>query len=351
MNAFQLQATYKAPMDATRGAFNGVSAKLPEGSESEAALLPVLPNDSVTLQHWGQSASAVRPTSSVLASIQDHTQGKAIHVRSVVADFKNTLSAIGVPDGLKTEIDTYLQAVSYQEGKAKPNATLVRHALKTAANSLDEFIADNLGHPSRVVRDWVDALLLQPLDFSQQSSPDAPTASVATSPEIWKAALKAGKQALDAQNPQGVMDTLGALLLPEPVFGRESGQDDPPADWVARGYTLLAKAQLAQGDAVNAMAPLQKAAQWYAQAEQPEKQLKALARLAQVQQVQALPTAAEATWREVVGLSRQTKDKAMYEQALTQLGQLYDAWGDTDKLAKVLVLQTKVQARQATLAS
>lgn len=321
---------------------SGMSPKPSDGAELEgAASLPALPNDSVTLQHRGQAASVVRPKSSALASIQDHTQGKAIHVRSVVGDFQNTLSAIGVPDSLKTEIDTYLQAVSYQEGKAKPNATLVRHALKTAANSLDEFIADNLGHPSRVVRDWVDALLLQPLDFSAKAENTAQDSASVATPSAFKAALQAGKQALDAQNPQVAIDSLSSLLLPEPSFGPN---DFPPADWLARGYTLLAKAHLSQNDGVNAMAPLQKAAQWYSQAEQPEKQLKALARLAQVQQSQDLPTAAEATWREVVGLSRQTKDKASYEHALVQLGQLYDAWGDTDKLAKV-------QARQAKLAS
>ena len=60
--------------------------------------------------------------------------------------------------------------VEAQAHKDNPNKKVIVSNLKIAADVLDTYISDTLKKPSKVVKDWVEALLLQNIDFKVDES-------------------------------------------------------------------------------------------------------------------------------------------------------------------------------------
>jgi tetratricopeptide (TPR) repeat protein len=100
-----------------------------------------------------------------LAALEDQSQKGVISIQSVVHDFQNTMNALGVSPSVRDEVSPYLQVVALQSQKAQPSSGLIKQNLKVAADTLDQFITGALGQKSNVVREWVDALLLQPISY------------------------------------------------------------------------------------------------------------------------------------------------------------------------------------------
>ncbi|MGM9993404.1 MAG: hypothetical protein ACI37R_01595 [Candidatus Avigastranaerophilus sp.] len=94
----------------------------------------------------------------------DYTK-KHINITQVVKDFKNTANAIGAPDDIKAEVQSYLSLVESQSQKESPNQQIIQSNLKNASQILDAYITDTLKKPSTVVENWVDALFLQQIDY------------------------------------------------------------------------------------------------------------------------------------------------------------------------------------------
>ncbi len=94
----------------------------------------------------------------------DYTRRK-INIDQVLSDFKNTANAIGTPDDIKSEVNSYLELVKNQSKKDKPNQQIIQSNLKSASQILDEYITNTLKKPSKVVENWVDALFLQQIDY------------------------------------------------------------------------------------------------------------------------------------------------------------------------------------------
>ncbi|MBQ4123450.1 hypothetical protein IJD44_07030 [bacterium] len=94
----------------------------------------------------------------------DYTQ-RRINITQVLKDFQNTANAIGAPDEIKTEVQSYLALVENQSKKEVPNEQIIKSNLKNASQILDEYITDTLKKPSTVVENWVDALFLQQIDY------------------------------------------------------------------------------------------------------------------------------------------------------------------------------------------
>jgi len=82
-----------------------------------------------------------------------------------VEDFKKTLTAIDAPKEINEEVKTYLKLVDAQSLKEKPSSRLIRSNLVNAAGILDDYITETLKKPSKVVSGWIDALLLQKIDY------------------------------------------------------------------------------------------------------------------------------------------------------------------------------------------
>ncbi|MBQ2871507.1 hypothetical protein IJE86_07390 [bacterium] len=94
-----------------------------------------------------------------------------VNVAQIITDFKNTTAAIGAPDDIKAEVETYLGLIEGESLKENPNGKIIHTNLKTASQVLDNYITATLKKPSDVVEKWIDALFLQKIDF--KSDPTA----------------------------------------------------------------------------------------------------------------------------------------------------------------------------------
>ncbi len=119
----------------------------------------------------GNQGFDTRQQSQGLATVVEEAQHHKIHLNTILHDFKSTMDALGADDTIRGEVDAYLNVVSLQAEKTSPSVPFIRQTLKTAADSLDGFIAKALDQPSRVVRDWVEALLLQKIEYRDSTSP------------------------------------------------------------------------------------------------------------------------------------------------------------------------------------
>ncbi|MEB3286384.1 MAG: tetratricopeptide repeat protein [Vampirovibrionales bacterium] len=118
-----------------------------------------------------------------------------ISVNTILDDFQSTLNALGADQNTQAEVSAYLGIVKLQAEKDRPDTSYIKHSLKTAAGVMDGFITDTLKQPSKVVRDWVDALLLQPIEFKWDKS------SAKSTPEEQAAFLtQTESKAADAPN-------------------------------------------------------------------------------------------------------------------------------------------------------
>src|SRR5690606_21177103 len=106
----------------------------------------------------------LRRPSNGLQSVQ-FDQSQKIPLDAVLHDFASTMNALGADEQTRAEVGAYLRVVCLQGNKEHPEVPFIKHSLRTAAGALDQFIAQALGQPSQVVKEWVDALLLQNIDF------------------------------------------------------------------------------------------------------------------------------------------------------------------------------------------
>ena len=94
----------------------------------------------------------------------DYTRSR-IGIDQVLTDFRNTANAIGAPDKIRAEVDSYLALIESQSQKGTPNPQIIQANLRSASQILDEYITETLKKPSKVVENWVDALFLQQIDY------------------------------------------------------------------------------------------------------------------------------------------------------------------------------------------
>jgi len=100
----------------------------------------------------------------------EYSSQKPVNIRTIVEDFKKTLAAIDATEEINEEVKTYLKLVDAQAVKEKPSVKLIKTNLTNAAGILDEYITETLNKPSKVVTNWIDALLLQKVDYKADES-------------------------------------------------------------------------------------------------------------------------------------------------------------------------------------
>lgn len=90
---------------------------------------------------------------------------KSMNIQQILIDFKSTINAIGASEEVEEEVNGYLDLIDKQTQKENPNKKIIISNLKVCASLLDNYISETLNKPSKVVNDWVEALLMQPIDF------------------------------------------------------------------------------------------------------------------------------------------------------------------------------------------
>ena len=122
-----------------------------------------------------------QPSSSGYKQAVDYSNGN-VNISKIVVDFKNTLKAIGASKDVNDEVETYLKLVEIQSGKENPSEKIIKSNLVNASAVLDGYISETLKKPSAVVKNWIDALLLQKVDYKSDTSVN-PSGDIASSSE------------------------------------------------------------------------------------------------------------------------------------------------------------------------
>lgn len=88
-----------------------------------------------------------------------------VNITDVIKDFKNTITAIGADEKLEKKILGYLELTEIESKESKPSPQIIRTNLKNASKIVDKYISETLNKDSRVVSDWINALLSQDVDY------------------------------------------------------------------------------------------------------------------------------------------------------------------------------------------
>ncbi len=165
-----------------------------------------------------------------------------INIKQVLIDFNSTLGAIGASEEVENEVKTYLGLVESQAHKDNPNKKVIVSNLKIAADVLDTYISDTLKKPSKVVKDWVDALLLQNIDFKVDESITKGAFESITGERPQTAKLAEKKRAEKAANIHSGVQTSPTELINENVV-QEQEKAEILAQENKQVETLISKAQ------------------------------------------------------------------------------------------------------------
>lgn len=103
-----------------------------------------------------------------------------INISQILVDFKNTIASIGASPEIEQKVKEYISMVEIESNQEAPRKETIISYLKTASKLLDDYISETLKKPSNVVQDWIDAFLLQEVDYKA----DAEKAAVSASKQI-----------------------------------------------------------------------------------------------------------------------------------------------------------------------
>ena len=227
-----LQAPRTAPLDQADLApppFAPAAADSP--FQVPAHSIDPLPSASPTLQAGiqVQSVTSPPPTESLgLHSLQQ----TSLSTTTVLQDFRQTASLLSTPPELEAELNTYLRVIELESQQTKPDKGLIEATLKNTASRLDSHVETALGQPSTVVREWVDALLEQPIQWSPVK-----TAQEKAEPSNTQALTRLIQQATQHLKQQKPTEALQAL---KPAIELATEANKP--DLVAKLALMGAKA-------------------------------------------------------------------------------------------------------------
>ncbi len=140
-------------------------------------------------------------TAPIAGASQTKMISPKINIAQVIGDFKNTARAIGTPEDIYEEVDTYLGLVEKTTKKDTPSVKAVQSNLRNAAGLLDKYISDTLNKDSKVVENWVEAIFLQQVDYKYNTE-DVNEAFLVKMPEDKKAEEPSQTQPTQNAEPQ-----------------------------------------------------------------------------------------------------------------------------------------------------
>jgi tetratricopeptide (TPR) repeat protein len=288
----------------------------------------------------------LRRPSNGLQSVQ-YDRSQKIPLNAVIHDFKNTMTALGTDDQTRSEVSAYLNVVRLQAAKEQPEVSFIKHTLRTAGNSLDQFISKALGQPSHVVKEWVDALLLQDIDYHANLPPeetaftpsatDKPTASVPQTPENTQTtdepsistSVKARLKSLieQAKANHQASNTTEADQDLQQALELLQGQNRP--EWEGKIWQLRGRFADQAGQWSQAISFFEEAAKQFETANLPYKQANALHAIGSILDDQGQLENAKPYYKQVVALDAQHGDAKAQLRSLNDLGSLHLRLGET----------------------
>jgi tetratricopeptide (TPR) repeat protein len=285
-------------------------------------------------------ATDLRRPSSGLQSVQ-YDRFQKIPLTAVISDFKNTMTALGADDQTRSEVSAYLNVVRLQAAKDQPEVPFIKHTLRTAANSLDQYIGKALGQPSQVVKEWVDALLMQNIDYHADLPPEetelAAIATAAGTSTDQEAELPTATEAtaIDATSDTATRARLKSLVDASKA-NRQAGQsaeadqnlqdaldllaDQGRPDWQGKLWQMRGRLADQDGRWEQAVQHFDQAATHFEAAQLPDKQANALHAMASILEEHGQLDQAKQTYQQVVALDEQTGNPKAKLRSLNDLG-------------------------------
>ncbi|WP_373531444.1 tetratricopeptide repeat protein [Vampirovibrio sp.] len=336
-----------APYQRSQNAGNG-RGPIPADAEPKPGWAPASnePTDTVSA---GQSASGLKAV--------QYNQFQKIPLNDVIHDFRNTMTALGADENTQQEVSAYLNVVRYQAGKDQPEVGFIKHSLRTAANTLDQYIGKALGQPSKVVREWVDALLTQDIDYKADISAEETT--VATQKPLHEET--AGQNLTDASAEVLEADGLGLKIsakseLKSLIEAAKAEQqqkhydradeklqaaldllaDKNKPEWAGKVWGLRGKIYDQAGHWEKAVHAYDQAAQQFEQAALPLKQSNALHAMASILEDHGDSQRAKGYYQQVAALDALHADPQTQLRSLNDLGSIALRTGDTTEAIKAL---------------
>jgi len=319
----------------------------------------------------GNANDANRPSAGLQAVQFDRSQ--KIPLDAVIHDFKNTMNALGADEQTRSEVAAYLNVVRLQAAKDQPEVPFIKQTLRTAANSLDQFIGKALGQPSKVVKEWVDALLMQDIDYHADLPPEETGAEsngksnnqevkfAANSPENdasdpvqvaaddapgLNAAAKTQLKTLieDAKTSQQADNSADANQKLQQALDLLSNQVRP--DLEGKVWQLKGRFADQSGQWEEAVSCFEQAANRFEAANLPQKQANSLHAMASILEEHGQLDKAQAAYQQVVELDTQYGDAKSQLRSLNDLGSLHLRRGDVAQATQTLQQAAQLMQNQ-----
>lgn len=287
-----------------------------------------------------------------------YNQFQKIPLSDVIHDFKNTMSALGVDANTQTEIAAYLNVVRLQAGKDQPEISFIKHTLKTAANSLDQYIGKALNQPSKVVKEWVDALLMQDIDYKADIPlEEAPVTTVKPDeqpiaetpqdePGLVKASAKSRLKSLieeaKAEQQQKNYDLADEKL--QSALDLLADKDKP--EWEGKVWGLRGRIYDQAGQWEKAVNAFDEAAVKFERANLPQKQSSALHAVASLLEDHGELQKAKGYYQQVLALDERHGKPEHLLRSLNDLGSIALRTGDTTQAIQSLQKAANLMADQ-----
>jgi tetratricopeptide (TPR) repeat protein len=332
-----------------QNAGNGNAGTVNPDEQRAPAWQPSQPEQQRTPRELGSSGSGLRAV--------QHSQFQKIPLNDVIHDFNNTMTALGVDETTQQEVATYLGVVRLQASKDQPEVGYIKQTLRTAANTLDQYISKALGQPSKVVKEWVDALLMQDIDYKANITPEEvtppqsanqspPSQQADTNPDTTPAVVPP-----DTPESTGIKTQLKSLIeTAKTLQGQQQYlqadeklqaaldllQDGNRPDWEGKVWGLRGKILDQGGQWQNALNAYEQAADRFSRAQLPQKQSYALQAAASLLEDHGELQKAKDYYEQVVALDEQTGDPKTLLHSLNDLGSVALKAGDATQAIQAL---------------
>lgn len=89
-----------------------------------------------------------------------------INISDILQDFKDTMTNLGIPKSVGKEIMAELKNAHVHGSSDNPSISEIQNSLYKSAKLVDKYVSDTIGQPSSFVKQWVDALLLQKINYT-----------------------------------------------------------------------------------------------------------------------------------------------------------------------------------------
>lgn len=288
---------------------------------------------------------------------------KKIPLDAVLQDFQSTINALGADEQTRSEVVAYLRVVGLQGNKENPHVPFIKQTLRTAAGTLDQFIGKALGQPSQVVKEWVDALLLQDIDYHIQEPPAwlaQNTSDFAVSPVgTTQAPAELSPPVFDERvktQVKGYIETAKTLFKQDALSDADAtlqkaldtlAVHDQPL-WTGKVWQVRARFQDKVGDWQQSAAAYEQAAQSFATGERSDLQAEALHSVASILDEHGEWQQAATHYQTVTELDAQRGDSEALLRSLNDLGSLYLRQGDTGNAVSTLERATRESFKTAS---